>query len=44
MREAVVKKFPFVIVYEVNKLLLTVNILAVYHTNRNPRKKFRKLK
>lgn len=42
MREAVVKKFPFVIVYEISKNRHDVNILAVYHTSRNPTKKYKR--
>ena len=43
-REAVVKKFPFVIVFVVDQKQLSVTILSVYHTSRNPGEKFRKQK
>ncbi len=42
LREAVVKKFPFVIVFEVKQKENQVNILTVFHTSRNPKKKLGK--
>ena len=44
LREAVVKKFPYVIVFEIAKTSQEIRILSVYHTSRNPSKKYRKLK
>jgi len=41
-REASVKFFPFTIIYKLNKPAKLVFISAVYHTSRNPRKKFRR--
>nr|WP_315158152.1 type II toxin-antitoxin system RelE/ParE family toxin [uncultured Flavobacterium sp.] len=38
-RQAVVKKFPFVIVY--TKIDSTIFISAIFHTSRNPNKKFK---
>lgn len=38
-RKAVVKKFPFVIIY--TKLDSIIFISAIFHTSRNPKKKFR---
>ena len=38
-RQAVVKKFPFVIIY--TKIGSTIFISAIFHTSRNPNKKFR---
>ncbi|WP_435302835.1 type II toxin-antitoxin system RelE/ParE family toxin [Flavobacterium aestuarii] len=38
-RQAVVKKFPFVIIY--TKIDSTIFISAIFHTGRNPKKKFR---
>ncbi len=38
-REAVVKKFPYVIVYEIKEPIHQINILSVFHTKRNPKKK-----
>ena len=43
MREAVLKKFPFVVIYEINKNQFSVNIIAVYHTSRTPAGKIRKV-
>lgn len=42
LREAVVKKFPFVIVFSIDTGKQTINVLSVYHTSRNPAKKFRR--
>ena len=41
-REASVAFFPFTIVFTVNKKSKLVYILAVYHTSRNPKMKYRK--
>jgi len=38
-RQAVVKKFPFVIIY--TKIDSTILISAIFHTSRNPNKKFK---
>jgi len=38
-RQAVVEKFPFVIIYEVFDN--TIVVFAVFHTSRNPKKKIR---
>ncbi|WP_026713339.1 type II toxin-antitoxin system RelE/ParE family toxin [Flavobacterium daejeonense] len=38
-RKAVVKKFPFVIIY--TKIDSIIFISAIFHTSRNPKKKFR---
>jgi plasmid stabilization system protein ParE len=38
-RQAVVKKFPFVIVY--TKIDSTILISAIFHTSRNPNKKIK---
>lgn len=38
-RQAVLKRFPFVIVYEVIKT--DVVVFAVFHTSRNPKSKFK---
>jgi hypothetical protein len=40
MREAVVKRFPFVIVYEI--IDRSILIVSVFHTKQNPKKKTRK--
>lgn len=39
LQEAILKKFPFVIVYKVNEKQKTIFILSVFHTSRNPSKK-----
>ena len=39
-REAVVKRFPFVIIYKVNKLEKEVHILSIFHTSQNPKMKY----
>jgi len=41
-REASVAFFPYTIVYKINKVRQLVYVSAVYHSSRNPRKKFRK--
>ena len=38
-RQAVVKKFPFVIIY--TKINFIIFISAIFHTSKNPAKKFR---
>jgi len=38
-RQAVVKKFPFVIIY--TKIDSKILISAIFHTSKNPNKKFR---
>jgi mRNA-degrading endonuclease RelE of RelBE toxin-antitoxin system len=42
MREAVVKKFPFVIVFQLKQKEKQIFILSVFHTSRNPKKKLKK--
>lgn len=42
-REAVVGKFPFLIVYTVDEGQKLVTIIAIFHTSRNPKKKLRKI-
>ena len=41
-REAKVKFFPFVIVYRIYPRKKVIFVSSVFHTSRNPRKKFRK--
>ena len=41
-RQALVKVFPFAIVFRINKRNNSVFISAIYHTKRNPKKKYRK--
>jgi hypothetical protein len=40
-REASVVLFPYTIVFKINKRNQTLYIAAVYHTSRNPQKKYR---
>lgn len=42
LREAVVTKFPFVIVFEFKEKNNAIIVLSIYHTSRNPKKKYRK--
>jgi hypothetical protein len=41
-REASVAFFPYIIVFKINKKSKLVYVLAVYHTSRNPKLKYRK--
>jgi plasmid stabilization system protein ParE len=43
-RSAKVENFPFVIVYEFFKRKSLIHIASIYHTNRNPKRKFRRMK
>lgn len=40
--EAIVDKFPFVIVYLIDERLQSITVFAVFHTSRNPKKKFKR--
>ena len=39
-REAIVNGFPYVIVYKVNKRTQSINVIAIHHTSRKPKKKY----
>ncbi|WP_428328577.1 type II toxin-antitoxin system RelE/ParE family toxin [Mucilaginibacter sp.] len=39
--EARADKFPFLIVYTINKELEQITVLAIFHTSRNPKNKLR---
>lgn len=41
-REVKIKKFPFLVIYEVNEKLHEILILSVFNTSRNPKLKFKK--
>ncbi len=41
-REAVVKTFPYIIVYTFYKKESVITISSIFHTSRNPRQKFKK--
>lgn len=40
--EALTDKFPFLIVYTVDEKAKVVTVIAIFHTSRNPKRKFRK--
>lgn len=40
-REALLRKFPYVIVYKIYKRKEEIFICAVHHTKKNPQKKYR---
>jgi len=40
-REASVILFPYTIVFKINKRKQAIYVVAVYHTSRNPKKKYR---
>ena len=42
-RECWVKDFPFLIVYKILAQKQIILITSIFHTSRNPRKKFRKI-
>ena len=42
-REVKVESFPYMIVYEFFKRKQLIHIAAIYHSKRNPKKKYRKL-
>ena len=39
-REAIVNGFPYVIIYRINKKTRTINVIAIHHTSRKPKKKY----
>jgi len=41
-REVSVNKFPYTIVFEISDTETIVFISAIYHTSRNPKKKYRR--
>lgn len=43
-REVKVANFPYMIVYEVFKRKELIHISAIYHSKRNPERKYRRLK
>lgn len=42
-REFVVNKFPYVIIYEFVEAQKSIIVLHVFHTKRNPKRKYRRL-
>jgi hypothetical protein len=41
-RQALTDKFPFLIVYYADEKELKIIVISIFHTSRNPKKKFRK--
>ena len=41
-REALVKIFPYLVVYRYNKLKNQITVTSIFHTSRNPKYKYRK--
>ncbi|MCY7310122.1 MAG: type II toxin-antitoxin system RelE/ParE family toxin [Chitinophagaceae bacterium] len=41
-REAPVGGFPYVIVYRINKMLERIFVSSLFHTSRNPKRKYRR--
>ena len=39
-REAVANSFPYVIIYRINKRKQVINVIAIHHTSRKPKKKY----
>ena len=42
IREAPLKKFPFVVLYEIEKENIVI-VFAVFHTSQNPKKKIKRI-
>ena len=42
-REATIKVFPFLIIYRIIKKQKRIIISSIFHTKRNPKKKYRKI-
>jgi plasmid stabilization system protein ParE len=40
-REALVEKFPYIVIYRIKPKKNEVEIMAVFHTSRNPTKKYK---
>lgn len=41
-REAMVKTFPYVIIYTIYRREMVITINSIFHTSRNPKKKYSK--
>ncbi|WP_315814203.1 type II toxin-antitoxin system RelE/ParE family toxin [Paraflavitalea speifideaquila] len=39
-REGIIKTFPYLLVYRIHKRKKVIAIVSVFHTRRNPRKKY----
>jgi plasmid stabilization system protein ParE len=42
-REVSLKKFPYYIIYSIDEKSKTIYVAAIYHTSRNPKKKYTNL-
>jgi plasmid stabilization system protein ParE len=42
-RETALKKFPYYVIYSIDEKNIIIYIAAIYHTARNPKKKYRNL-
>lgn len=40
-REAIIKIFPYLIIYRIHKRKRIIAVVSVFHTRRSPRKKYR---
>lgn len=40
--EALTEKFPFLIVYTIDEKMKQIVVVAIFHTSRHPKRKFRK--
>ncbi len=40
-REVSIPTFPFLIIYRINKIKVSVRIVSVFHTARNPKRKYK---
>jgi plasmid stabilization system protein ParE len=43
-RELGVKRYPYVVIYSVEEDIQRVIVSAIFHTGKNPKKKYRKIK
>ncbi|MVN20683.1 type II toxin-antitoxin system RelE/ParE family toxin [Mucilaginibacter arboris] len=41
-RQALMEKFPYFIIYSINKKEEVITIVSIFHTSRHPKQKFRK--
>ncbi len=41
-RQALMEKFPYFIIYSINKKKQVITIVSIFHTSRHPKQKFRK--
>ena len=42
-REFIVKRFPYLIIYEILEKESVINVLHVFHTSRHPKRKYNRL-